>query len=296
MVMDYPEEPEDTGPDEVVAHRWEVAERIIQQLGIQESESKPNAIGHGLVEIQETYEGAIFEYVDELYSNASKELKKVKEHARRMRISLALLGDGARWALNSNRRSQEEMLAWEKAGGDNLPQVIGPAPEESRFNLKIDHEDIWKEGGSESYFGIFGPRGYRPSPIELQLKRLEEWIETKIKNLRNTGKERKPKRMGDVLFGMSPRNKMIQDCAILLGTNGQDLSSKLLPLIRLIEAEFVNPDGDKEWSGAEAAMRARWWWEEVGPYFGKPINEVPEAIRAKIGKGWTSQPRYKKPR
>jgi hypothetical protein len=79
----------------------------------------------------------------------------------------------------------------------------------------------------------------------------------------------------------------------LLGTHGKDLSENLLPLIRLIEEYVVGPADGPEWKGDNAAMRARWWWEEVGPYYGKPIEEVPPGKLERLKKGWTSMPRNK---
>jgi hypothetical protein len=301
MAPDYLEDPEaGSGPDESDVHRWEVAQSIIKNLGIQESESDPRAICHGLVDIQEAYERDLHFYVDEHYADASKELQKLVKAAKALRISLALLGDGARIALHSNRRSPERKQAWEQAGGDTLPKRIGPGPDESRFKIWKDHEDIWKEGGPKSKFYIFGPRWYRPSPIELQLKRIEELAEFKVKALREVGKSRKPKRMGDVVDGGHPRHKMIEMCTILLGTHGQEISTKLLPMIRMIEKSMVVSDEESEWKGEEAewkgneaAMRAKWWWEEVGAFYGKPIEEVPHDKVERLKKGWTSMPRTK---
>lgn len=63
--------------------------------------------------------------------------------------------------------------------------------------------------------------------------------------------------------------------------------------MRLIEENVVGPVDEVEWKGDEAAMRARWWWQEVGPYYGKPAEEVPLDKVDRLKKGWTSMPRYK---
>ena len=264
--------------------------RIIKELELQESEDKPNTVYSRLWAILETYDQELTSHNTANLGRAADQLKLVCSKAKALRVALATLDEGARAVMNHHYRSLEARQLWEQAGGKDLPQEQGPNAE--TFDPKKD-DAVWDAFGSKR--GFLGRTGYSPSPIEVQLKRIEELAGSKQKKLRVDNKNVGKRSVGDVIHG-SPRHLMVHRCLLMLGTSHLDIE-KLLPLVQLVQEITCGPILKKtlepsQW-GKDDVARAIGWWRVVGPYWGKPKGQIPMDIIDLINAGWGKRPRRK---